>query len=107
MRRAGKASIACAAVLAAASSLALAKKAPEDAITPAEIPVMAAALDAAYTFASPGWVMLAARTATFACNPSANIGMEMGGCSGMRAADETAAQRLATVRQDIPAVTKE
>jgi hypothetical protein len=33
-----------------------------------EIAVMAAALEAAYAHATPGWVLVGARTATFECN---------------------------------------
>ena len=53
-----------------------------------EIAVMTVVLDAAHAFASPGWVLVSARTATFECSPPADIGINIGGCSGMRAATE-------------------
>lgn len=72
-----------------------------------EIAVMAVVLDAAYALASPGWVMLASRTATFKCNPPSNIGLDVGGCNGMRDASETAEERLALVRKEMPVVSAE
>jgi hypothetical protein len=70
-----------------------------------EIAVMASVLEAAYAHAAPGWVMVGARTATFDCNPSANIGVDVGGCSGMRVSTETVEERLGAVRQGIPEVS--
>jgi hypothetical protein len=72
-----------------------------------EIAVMAVILDAAYAHAAQGWVLVGARTATFECNPPANIGMDIGGCSGMRDATESPEERLATVRVEIPDVSTE
>jgi len=69
-----------------------------------EIAVMAVVLDAAYAHATPGWVMVATRTATFKCNPPSNIGLDVGGCDGMRDVTETAEERLAKVRKEIPGV---
>lgn len=70
-----------------------------------EIAVMGAALEAAYARVTPGWVLVAARTATFECNPPANIGIDVGGCSGMRLADETPEARLTAVRDAIPGIS--
>lgn len=72
-----------------------------------EIAVMAAALKAAYAASTDGWVLVGARTATFACNPPEDIGLKIGGCSGMRMETETPAKRLQTVHRDIPQVTPE
>jgi hypothetical protein len=40
-------------------------------------------------------------TSTFACDKSCN-GMNIGGCNGLRDADETPAERLAITRRDVP-----
>lgn len=71
-----------------------------------EIAVMAAVLDAAYAGTTYGWVMVARRTATFACNPPENNGLTIGGCNGMRFASESAEQRLNAVRKAIPEISK-
>ena len=72
-----------------------------------EIAVMAVILDAAYAHAAHGWVLVGARTATFECNPPANIGIDIGGCSGMRVASEKPEERLAMVGAEIPEVSTE
>jgi hypothetical protein len=72
-----------------------------------EIVVMATALEAAYVGAAPGWVMVGARTATFECNPSANIGVDVEGCSGMRVSTEDPEERLRAVRETLPEVSAE
>ncbi len=72
-----------------------------------EIRIMSVVLDAAYAHSDPGWVLLAARTVTFACNPPANIGFDMEGCSGMRDARETSEERLEKVRKEIPDISAE
>lgn len=70
-----------------------------------EIAVMAATVQAAYDYATPGWVLIGARTTTFECNPPANIGIDVGGCSGMRVASETPEARLAAVQAEISDVS--
>lgn len=72
-----------------------------------EIAVMGTVLEAAYAHAAQGWVGVGARTATFECNPSANIGIDVGGCSGMRVSTETPEQRLRAVRNAMPEVPAE
>lgn len=72
-----------------------------------EYEVMAAVLSAAYSPNSTGWVMLAARTATFECNPSAPIGFDNGGCSGMRDESMSPEEVLVAVREAIPGVSAE
>ncbi len=79
--------------------------AAQDGLTLDEIAVMAAVVQAAYDHATPGWVLIGARTATFECNPPADIGIDVGGCSGMRVASETPKSRLATVRAEISELT--
>jgi hypothetical protein len=55
----------------------------------------------------PGsWVMVAADTASFECNPPAPIGLNIDGCSGMRGATETPVERMAIIRRDMSLVTK-
>ena len=72
-----------------------------------EIAVMAVILDAAYAHATPGWVWIIGRTATFECNSSANVIISIGGCSGMRLSAETPDERLAWVRERMPQVSPE
>jgi hypothetical protein len=72
-----------------------------------ESAVFAVVLETAYEPIARGWVMVGARTATFECNPPADIGFDVGGCTGMRLASETAEQRLASVSTDIPDVSSE
>jgi hypothetical protein len=78
-----------------------------DALESEEITVLASVLEAAYAPFGKGWVMVGGRTTTFACNPPAQTGLDVGGCSGMRVADETAEHRLAAVRAELPAVSAE
>jgi hypothetical protein len=74
---------------------------------PDEIAIMAAVLDSVYSHVSNGWVMVSSQTATFKCNPPSKIGLEIGGCNGMRFATETAEERLAMVSKEISMVTSE
>lgn len=72
-----------------------------------EIKVMSIVLDAAYAHADPGWVLFTARTATFACSPPTDIGIDIGGCNGMRDASETPEERLEKVRKEIPNISSD
>lgn len=78
---------------------------PASKLDPDEIAVMAVVLEYTYAHATPGWVMVAKHTATFKCNPASDIGLDVGGCNGMRDANETAEERLAKVSKKIPGVS--
>lgn len=72
-----------------------------------EILVLTAVLEAAYTPIGRGWVLVAGRTTTYACNPPAKTGLDVDGCSGMRVSGETPDERLAAVRSVLPEISAE
>jgi hypothetical protein len=70
-----------------------------------EYAVLGAVLERVHMRSSKQWVLVASSTATFACNPPVENGASLGGCSGMRIADESPEQRLSSVRSAIPKVS--
>jgi hypothetical protein len=80
---------------------------PKSTLDPDELAVMAVVLDAVYPKEAKGWVLLSARTATFECNPPANTGLNIGGCSGMRTPNQSPEEYLSLVRKAIPSVSDE
>jgi hypothetical protein len=75
--------------------------------TAEELRVYGALLESASTTAPKTWILVGAQTATFECDPPAPIGLDVGGCTGMRVAPETATERLNKVVRDLPQVTAE
>jgi hypothetical protein len=69
--------------------------------------VAASVLQAEYPAGSSKPVLVAAQTATFACNPPVDIGFALGGCSGMRSANVTAEALMAELRSAMPTVAEE
>ncbi|QWT21092.1 hypothetical protein KPL74_03540 [Bacillus sp. NP157] len=69
--------------------------------------VAAAVLRDTYPSDAKKIVLLGTRTATFACNPSADIGFDVGGCSGMRVASATADEVMDAVQAQLPTVAGE
>jgi hypothetical protein len=69
--------------------------------------VAAAVLKYVYPKGATDSVMLATKTATFACNPPVDNGFDIGGCSGMRAANVEPEGVMYSVRAAMPAVPAE
>jgi hypothetical protein len=63
------------------------------------------AISAELARGDPGWFMVSAQSSTFQCNPPADTGFNIGGCSGMRTAGQDPKDVLSAVRAAIPAVT--
>ncbi len=72
-----------------------------------ELAVWAAAVQQLYRPSSQGWIMLADHTVSFACESGDVAGFSAGDCSGMRTHDQTPAEVLSWVREQIPAVAKQ
>lgn len=70
-----------------------------------EYSVWAAVVNQIHLPKSPRWFMLADRTVSFQCDPSASLGIDVGGCGGMRVQGQTSAEVFERVRQQITAVT--
>jgi len=66
--------------------------------------IAAAVLKYVYPKGATGSVMIASKTATFACNPPVDNGFDIGGCSGMRSANVEPEDVMYSVRASIPGV---
>lgn len=70
-----------------------------------ELRVIAAVVKQVHLPRSPKWFILADRTTTFDCDPPANTGLNIDGCSGMRTKDESPRDVLRRVALSIDGVT--
>jgi hypothetical protein len=84
-------------VTVAQQSTAPAAPKPDD-----ELAVYAAVLDSSEKLGPTSRPLIADTTSTFACATTICNGFSMGGCNGLRTANETPSERLATVKRDIP-----
>jgi hypothetical protein len=74
---------------------------PPAVATEDELAVYAAVLDSP-TLGSTSRPLIADTTSTFACATTICNGFSMGGCNGLRTANETPSERLTIVKRDIP-----
>jgi hypothetical protein len=70
-----------------------------------ELRVIAAVVEQVHLPRSPKWFILADRTTTFDCDPPANTGLNIDGCSGMRTKNESPRDVLRKVALSIDGVT--
>jgi len=70
-----------------------------------EYRVVAAVVAQVHLSHSPHWFILADRTTSFECNPPANTGLAIGGCSGMRTVNQEPHEVLQIVISSIKGVT--
>ncbi|MGN6481284.1 hypothetical protein [Luteibacter sp.] len=80
---------------------------PGNAISADGYAVAAAVLRSAYPAEATKIVLLGTHTATFACNPAADVGIVIGGCSGMSRVDVAQDDLLDWIQGQLPGVDDE